>query len=395
MRAWLVAVPSLLALGSVLLADEEPTYHNRIQPMLATKCVVCHQEGGPSPFPLSSFADVKKRATLLRWVCISRTMPPTDAATDFDPMCGGALSDDELIALQEWVRTGAKEGKPEKPAAIPPPLWRLSSVDKLLKPDAAGIIEAEGRPYRKMYIIDPKVERETSIVGFDLRPVTPLALRQAYVAVLGPDESAERTFPATGISTGRLLGSWAFGYNAWTSPNGLRIKPGERLAVYALYQPSGKPENAGFELGLKFAAPATPEPEWLTLGSKTFEIPPADGPLTIASETTLEKACRVTSIVPECRLYAQQVKVYATLPNGQTKRLLSILTWDRNWPGAYQPKAPISLPAGTKIKAEITYDNTGHSQGNREARPTTSIRFGTDDASELFWVHIQSIPRVP
>jgi hypothetical protein len=191
----------------------------------------------------------------------------------------------------------------------------------------------------------------------------------------------------------QLIGAWSPGHFSWSTNAGIAVPPGGRLAVWALYQPTGKPESAAFDLSLRFGDPKV-RPEWKTLGNKEFAIKPADGPETLSDSWTLEEDRDLIAIVPECKLYALQVRVKAALPNGQEKSVLTILTWDRNWVGAYNFERPVRLPKGTKLTIEIDYDNSGHSAGNREERPTTSVKYGATDRDEHFWVHFQTLPVV-
>lgn len=396
---WLV-IPTLGALLSGIAprsgSDDEPTYHADIQPILARKCLPCHQPGGPSPFTLDTYADVKRRGTLIRWVCIVGSMPPVDANSDLAPMAAvDRLRDDELQLIQEWVHTGAKEGKPTPPAATPPVAWRLSQApDVVLRPSRPGTLREEGAPYRKLFILGPGAAAGRTIVAFDIKPNQPFVWRHAYLAVVPQGVKPEEAFTPTGVNTKTLVGAWAPGHFAWSSPEGVPVAKDAVLVVSALIQPSGKQEDAGFELGIRTSDPPKAPLEWITLGSKEFAIAPADGGQTLHAETVLEHDVDLVSVVPECRLFAQQVRVEAVLPSGESKRILVVQSWDLNWQGAYQPAKPVRLLKGTKITAEIDYDNSGHSGGNREARPTTSVRFGPGDGDDLFWVHLQVIPRV-
>ncbi len=392
---WLV-VPAIFAVGSVLCADDEPTYNGQIKQILATKCVVCHQPNGPSPFPLVTFEEVRKRAALIRWVCLVGTMPPVDAVGDLAPMAAiPKLSSDDLVALQEWVRVGAPEGKESPAPTIPRPLWRVDKPNASLRTVAAEQVAKEGAPYRKLFLLDPGVKAPRALEAFDVVPDAPQAVRHAYLAVVPKDVDATKVFAPTGIDAGRLVGAWAPGHLAWHARPGAKVEPGDRLAVYVLYQPTGKAERGSLALNLRWGEPQLDAPTWTTLGRRDFDIPPADEITTLSAETTFDTPRKLIAIVPECRLFAQQVIVTAHFPDGNSKRILHILTWDRNWVGAYQPMEPVRLPAGTRVEAEITYENAGHAEGNREARPTTAVKFGPDDASELFWVHLQTTSDVP
>ncbi|MBI3465777.1 MAG: hypothetical protein HY000_22400, partial [Planctomycetes bacterium] len=57
-------------------AGEQVTFNCHIAPLVFEQCAVCHRAGEVAPFPLLTYADVKKRAELIRTVTSDRYMPP-------------------------------------------------------------------------------------------------------------------------------------------------------------------------------------------------------------------------------------------------------------------------------------------------------------------------------
>ncbi|MEQ1936583.1 MAG: hypothetical protein ABL962_22250, partial [Fimbriimonadaceae bacterium] len=78
--ALLVCIGALNLIPGMSL--DERTYHNDIEPILRSKCLPCHRENGPGPFPLETFAQVKSRASLIQTVAMQSKMPPADALSD-------------------------------------------------------------------------------------------------------------------------------------------------------------------------------------------------------------------------------------------------------------------------------------------------------------------------
>ena len=52
------------------------TFNKDIAPIVFQSCAECHHPGGPAPFSLLSYEDVKKRAKQIVAVTESRYMPP-------------------------------------------------------------------------------------------------------------------------------------------------------------------------------------------------------------------------------------------------------------------------------------------------------------------------------
>ena len=83
MRAALAIVAALLT-ASVLTARSEalsaaqggPVFSRDVAPVIFEACTPCHRPGGPGPFSLSSYREVRQRATQVVQVTKRRFMPP-------------------------------------------------------------------------------------------------------------------------------------------------------------------------------------------------------------------------------------------------------------------------------------------------------------------------------
>ena len=53
-----------------------PTFSHDVAPLLYSRCVSCHRDGGVAPFPLVTYAAAAKRARLIATVTAKRYMPP-------------------------------------------------------------------------------------------------------------------------------------------------------------------------------------------------------------------------------------------------------------------------------------------------------------------------------
>ena len=57
-------------------AAERVTFTRDVAPIVFTHCAPCHHDGGAGPFPLLSYADVRRRARQIVKVTGARVMPP-------------------------------------------------------------------------------------------------------------------------------------------------------------------------------------------------------------------------------------------------------------------------------------------------------------------------------
>src|SRR3954451_19750695 len=70
---------SAMVAGPVRASAATVTFHEQIAPIVYAKCAGCHRPGESGPFPLTSYAEVKKRGSLIATVTARRYMPPWHA----------------------------------------------------------------------------------------------------------------------------------------------------------------------------------------------------------------------------------------------------------------------------------------------------------------------------
>lgn len=376
----------------------QPTYRRDIAPIFKAKCIGCHSPGGPGPFALNTFEMVTKRAPLIDKVALLHTMPPTDARSELGRVVlYERLTDNETSAIHAWIKAGLPEGEgptPTTPAANSS--WRLGKPDLVLKTAGPVILAAEGAKRTKEFQIPIPIGESKTLVAFDIRPASPRAVWQALVAVEKEGES--NTFLPTGVRTERLIGPWGYGYPGWKLPPdvGLPLTPKSRLAVRMLFHPTGKQEDAGFEVALYFSKTPRPlVPSWITLGQKQFVIPGDFEYTTLSASQRLGASQRVISIVPEARSTAKQVNVKVSAGREVERSLLSVYEWHTRWPGAYNFIEPPLLPQDALLTAQIEYKNSNHDNPDlkldeiKRLSKNPPIFSGTQERDELFWVHIQ------
>src|SRR5262249_39432246 len=112
-----VALGAMALLGSAEARAEEagktrgsPTFNRDVAPLVFKNCAACHRPGEVAPFSLLTYADVKKRAGLIKKATASRFMPP------WKPLPGHGefrearrLSDEQIALLTRWVDEGTVE----------------------------------------------------------------------------------------------------------------------------------------------------------------------------------------------------------------------------------------------------------------------------------------------
>jgi hypothetical protein len=389
----------LLALGLAAPSprrDDAPTYAGRIRPVLAQKCVSCHTEGGSAPFPLRTYDQVKKRDDLVLTMALTRKMPPCYATSDFGEFCpGGVVSDEEGVAIQQWVAAGSPPGElGDEPPAPDPRSWRLGRPDAVLRPQGPIAVQVEGRPYWRSFVVPLRDLQGRRLRAFDVLVDSPETVRWVQVGFARPGV-VKKAAGQTGIDTAgslllessQLVGTWAPSYPAWTLPDDVSMPlDGEALIVQLLYLPRGREESGGFDLGLYFSSGRSDRtPKWLTLGVDDFRIPAFEA-LRLQRSAALPRGSEVLAVVPEARFYCSGI----TLAAGW-KRLFWTRKWEPYWQGNYQFAEPVKFPDGAILTATWEFDNDIH-MGRNEAAPPRELFSGYSEWTEMAQMHVLYVP---
>jgi hypothetical protein len=398
-KAALVTMIAVAALSMTF--DRSPTYAEDIAPLVNERCADCHRPSGFAPFSLLSYEDVAKRTELIRRVTINRQMPPTDGWSSYGEVAiHSKLNDAELRMLQDWIRTGTPEG----PKAMVPPAprfdedWRLGPPDYVVRLERPTAVRLTGNPYWRAYFVslpDELVKR--GLVAFDVKPVSPKAVRHVLMA---QDPNAASTLMGFGFSTvgtlnvpgKNLIGGWAPGYRPFRLPQGSRLLlEASPLLVQIHYAPTGKFESGQIEIALYFAKGDEARiATWTTLGKDDFTILPEQS-LILEDSVTLNEDVEIVAVHPEARLFADQVNLITRSPNEIDRNLLQIYAWKLDWVGAYNFAQPPKLPKGTKLIARIAYDNGRHAPANEEREKPGLVTSGPTLMDEIFKVHVLSV----
>ena len=88
---------------------------------------------------------------------------------------------------------------------------------------------------------------------------------------------------------------------------------------------------------------------------------------------------------------ATNLKMTATLPGGEVKTLLLIKDWNFAWQDRYYFKDFVALPKGTKLEAEIHWDNSAENPHN-PSNPPVPISWGEESKDEMGSISLIAVP---
>ena len=402
-------VLALVCLPGVLGA-QRVSFNKQIAPIIYQNCSSCHWPGEAAPFSLLSYQDVAKKAKLIAAVTASRQMPPWKAVpASFPYRDERRLKDSEIALLQEWVKEGMPEGSPADKTA-PPEFksgWRLGEPDLVVEMPAAYHIPADGADIYRNIAIPLGLTEDKWVTAIDMR-LTARAVVHHVLYFADPagkvhERKQEGTEPGfAGMRAGGAsvpLGGWALGAQPHFFPEGLAmsVTKGSDLVIQYHFHPDGKAEAEKSLIGLYFAKEAPKRtltaiqlPPVYSLFSG-LDIPAGEKDFVIRDSYTLPAAVEAVGISAHAHYIGKVMQMTATLPSGETKTLLHITDWDFAWQDRYFFQDFVSLPKGTKLEAEIHWDNSAGNPRNPSS-PPIPVAWGEQSKDEMGSLTLIAVP---
>ena len=386
-----------------------PVFSRDVAPIIFEACTPCHRAGGPGPFSLASYHEVRQRATQVLQVTRSRFMPPWKV----DPAIGHfegqrPVTDAEISLLEEWVAGGTPEGDPALTPGLPafPDGWLLGTPDLVVTLPTPFVLPADPTDSFRIFAIPIPVSKRAFVRGIEFHPGNPRVVHHANIRVdrtptsrtlddADPLPGYDGLMPRTAeYPDGHFLG-WTPGQVAplvgpdlaWT------LEPGSDLVVQLHMQPSGAVEQVQPVIGLYLSdRPPVRTPTILRLGSQGIDIPPGEGRYVIRDAYTLPVDVDILAIQPHAHYRAKEIIGTATLPDGRTQRVMHIRDWDFRWQHVYRLVQPLALPKGTTLSMEYTYDNSPANVRNPEV-PPIRVLWGQRSKDEMGDLWFQLLPK--
>jgi hypothetical protein len=418
MRLPLIALTALLALPwSVPIAAKQrvvrhpapppatasPTFSNEVVRIFQQHCQTCHRAGDIAPFALTSYADAKPRAALIKFMTQTRQMPPWKAADG----CGEfvderRLSADEIATIGKWVDAGAPEGNPSQlPAPRQFPTgWSLGTPDLLLA-NAEGFTPPPHTDTYRCFTLPTNLTSDKFVRAVDTHPGDRTTVHHVLTfidttgASLALDEAEPgpgyTCFGGPGFDTTGTLGGWAPGMRPLELPENvaLPLPAGARIVMQVHYHPHGSHGEHGTpdrtEFGVYFSDAVSPkELRIIPLINDTFTIPPHDANYRVDAEfpIPIPFPLKLWLIAPHMHLLGRKMKVEMTPHNGMPECLVEIDDWDFNWQGAYRYVEPVNIPAGARISLTAYYDNSSNNPRNPN-EPPQPVSWGEATTDEM------------
>ncbi len=314
-------------------------------------------------------------------------MPPWHADPTFGTFANDRrLAADERRLLLDWVAAGAPEGNPGG-APAPPAVssgWRIGEPDIVIEMPAEVVIPPTGEiPYHD-YIVDPGFEEDVWVRAAESRPGNPDVVHHIIVGYLIEDPLIRRRLARQGLE-GRVQGSLG-GYVPGDEPlmlaEGLArlIPAGAKIYFQMHYTPTGKEETDRSRLGLVLAdGPPRHEVRTGIASNPFIHIPPGSTTKSLDASFTFASDSVLLSMRPHLHLRGKTFEYKVLYPDGGEEILLRVPDYDFSWQTRYVLAVPKRLPAGTKLVATGSWDNSASNPTNPDPSSTVSWGQQTDD----------------
>ena len=406
----LLVVPSIAFAQS---SSRPANFADDVQPILAKYCSDCHHPGGPAPFGVQTYDDVAPHARAIADAVSRRAMPPWKP----EPGYGGPflnerhLSAEAIATLERWADAGAPPGNlahTPVDAAHDHGGWQLGTPDLVVTLPKPFVLRAGRQDVFRNFALPLPLDTVRYVKGIEFRPANHRVTHHANMRIDPTSASslldAHEPEPGYGgiaaptavFPDGHFLG-WTPGQAAPFLPDGLAwtITPGSSLVVETHLVPTREDETVNFEVGLYFTS-VPPEldktPVMMRLGRQNIDIRANEFDYVIRDEFRLPVDVDVLSVQPHAHYLAREIKAVAELPDGSVKWLIYIKSWDFHEQDHYRYQTPVSLPRGTYLRMEYTYDNSARNLHNPTS-PPVRVRWGQNTRDEMGDLHVQVLPR--
>ncbi|MBL9126272.1 MAG: hypothetical protein JNL97_01435, partial [Verrucomicrobiales bacterium] len=384
------------------------TFAHPIADLVYRRCSPCHREGQAAPFPLLTYADLRKHAGTIPEVLEKGLMPPwlPDAAA-------GTFEEERRLTETEagWFRKWLAEGMPEgDPAKVPAPPrwesgWALGKPDLVATAERPYVLGPEGEDVYRNLVIRVPLPRDRWIRAVEFVPGNARVVHHAFIRV-DTEGQARRVDGQDGqpgfdtmlstvrMPTGQLL-SWNPGASPIVSPPGLAwsLPANADLVVEMHLNRTGKPEPVQPSVGLYFTDTApTNTCQLFKLTSWSLDFPADAASMVVRDEIELPVPVDVLAVYPHAHFLCRRMHGYAVYPDGRTETLLRIPRWDFNWQSAFRYATPRRLPRGTKLRLEYTYDNSTNNPANPN-HPPKRVVYGPQSSDEMCELAFQVLVR--
>lgn len=356
-----------------------PTYQHDVRRIVDEHCASCHRPGGSTPFSLTTYRDVEKRAQQITQITQARVMPPWAPDSHGEFVGENKLTASEIDALQKWAADAA-EGTPAVSrttegvkAAKPEP-----APDAVLIPTSGVSVPAAGPDFFQCYILPTHFVSDKYILAIVFEPgnntvvdhaleyVDPLKMVRFRNQVAGGASFVIRNV-TTGLSPSMVVGGWGRSTPVVRYPvgSGILLPKGADIVVQAHYRSTGKPEVDRPRILLYLSHTSVDKPVRVApVLARNLRLVPGLADMVAGGQAPVKSTISILSVLPYLHRTGADINLNVLLADMSTRPILSIPHWDFDWVGQYTFRKPVSVPAGSLLAMDAAFGNSSAPKGS-------------------------------
>ncbi len=396
-------------------STNKPTYHRDIAPLIAANCLECHRSGGIAPFSLEGYDLARAFAPILKQVAQTRRMPPWK----LKPKPGlyrneRILSARQIKMFADWADSGAPLGEmtdaPPK-VKLGDAKWRLGAPDLVLTMPQPFAVPAQGKDIYRYFVLPSGLTEDKTLIGVDFRPGDTSVVHHAnffadYSGKARREDAKDEVQGFSVFGTGAFMSydnaedADSFGIGGWVpgaEPSrrpmyGIYLPAAADIVIEIHYKLSGKAAKDQSAIAFYFADKETPHYlDGVLIGTQDLDIPAGEADYRRRFYMDVPVGFTLVDFLPHMHYIGKEAIFSVHLPDGKKHELAHITDWDLDWQSIYALREPMHIPAGSRLEAVFSYDNSAKNPENPHD-PPQDIKWGWASEEEMAEIWMGIIP---
>jgi hypothetical protein len=372
--------------------------------IIYSNCSSCHRSGGIAPFALMSYNDANTNGQDIIDAVNDHEMPPWPADPNYRHFANEALLDSaEILAINLWFINGMPQG--DTAFEPDPPVFnnngsQLDSINFTFRiPDYT--LQYNQDEYR-YFAIHTGFTDTVYVSKIEVLPGLHSAVHHAdiHFDMSGNSFYNDSMDPLPGFSSGlassHYMNAWQPGGNmAEYPPNwGIAVPPHADFVMEVHYGPGFQGHVDSTKMNLRFITnPVNTRAinvQWMLNNPITSQGPliiPPDSVITfdqMSAPMPMDRS--LISICPHMHRLGKSYQVWFKTIAGDSIPLIDIPQWDFHWQKYYMFRQIQKIPAGARIYAKASYDNTVNNPDNPNNPPQT-VQYGPTTEDEMLMTY--------